>query len=153
MVCIPLLTLTTLIMMLFIDKQFYMQDTMYSVNIGTIFIFSLLSLYVYIDMIAGMVAMVVYGSLALWANSLFYISMVDSRSLLWQYTLTVNIISWIAQFIGHGVFEGRQPALVDNLLYTLCAPYFVILEVSHSLHSRSSLNSDINHINSSKPNS
>lgn len=25
-------------------------------------------------------------------------------------------MSWIAQFIGHGAFEGRAPALLDNLL-------------------------------------
>ena len=28
----------------------------------------------------------------------------------------VHAISWIAQFVGHGVFEGRKPALMDNLL-------------------------------------
>ena len=29
---------------------------------------------------------------------------------------TAHVIGWIAQFIGHGVFEGRKPALMDNLL-------------------------------------
>lgn len=29
---------------------------------------------------------------------------------------TVNAATWIAQFVGHGVFEKRAPALLDNLL-------------------------------------
>ena len=31
----------------------------------------------------------------------------------------VHAFSWIAQFVGHGVFEGRKPALMDNLLQGL----------------------------------
>lgn len=38
--------------------------------------------------------------------------------------------SWIAQFIGHGVYEGRAPALLDNLVQALfLAPFFVWMEV------------------------
>jgi 2-hydroxy fatty acid dioxygenase len=37
----------------------------------------------------------------------------------------------VAQFVGHGVFEGRQPALLDNLFQAFfMAPIFVLLEVS-----------------------
>eukprot|EP00898_Chlorokybus_atmophyticus_P001897 jgi/Chlat1/2708/Chrsp180S02883 len=44
--------------------------------------------------------------------------------------LGVNVLCWIAQFIGHGVFEGRRPALIDNFVQSfLMAPYFVFLEV------------------------
>ncbi|WFD29141.1 hypothetical protein MSPP1_000146 [Malassezia sp. CBS 17886] len=38
--------------------------------------------------------------------------------------------SWVAQFYGHGVHEGRAPALMDNLLGALVlAPLFVFVEV------------------------
>jgi uncharacterized membrane protein YGL010W len=38
--------------------------------------------------------------------------------------------SWIAQFIGHGVWEKKAPALVDNLVQALfLAPLFVWIEV------------------------
>lgn len=44
--------------------------------------------------------------------------------------LGVHVFSWVAQFIGHGVFEGRAPALLDNLVQALfLAPFFVWLEV------------------------
>lgn len=47
-----------------------------------------------------------------------------------QIAIGVHIVSWVAQFIGHGVFEGRAPALLDNLVQAIfLAPLFVWLEV------------------------
>jgi uncharacterized membrane protein YGL010W len=44
--------------------------------------------------------------------------------------IAVHVVSWIAQFIGHGKFEGRKPALLDNLVQALfLAPLFVWYEV------------------------
>ncbi|KAF2727151.1 DUF962-domain-containing protein [Polyplosphaeria fusca] len=42
----------------------------------------------------------------------------------------VHVVSWVMQFIGHGRFEGRRPALMDNLVQALfLAPLFVWYEV------------------------
>jgi len=39
-------------------------------------------------------------------------------------------VAWILQFLGHGKFEGRAPALLDNLMQALLlAPLFVWLEL------------------------
>jgi hypothetical protein len=32
-----------------------------------------------------------------------------------KYATALHVFSWIMQFIGHGVFEGRAPAFLDNL--------------------------------------
>jgi uncharacterized membrane protein YGL010W len=41
----------------------------------------------------------------------------------------IQAISWVAQFIGHGVYERKAPALLDNLVQALfLAPLFVWLE-------------------------
>ncbi|XP_022987514.1 uncharacterized endoplasmic reticulum membrane protein C16E8.02-like, partial [Cucurbita maxima] len=46
----------------------------------------------------------------------------------------VQLFCWTNQFIGHGVFEKRAPALLDNLAQVfLMAPFFVFLEVLQSL--------------------
>ena len=46
----------------------------------------------------------------------------------------VHIISWILQFVGHGKYEGRKPALLDNLVQALfLAPLFVWYEVLFKL--------------------
>jgi uncharacterized membrane protein YGL010W len=48
--------------------------------------------------------------------------------------IAIHIVSWVAQFIGHGKFEGRKPALMDNLVQALfLAPMFVWYEVLFTL--------------------
>lgn len=42
----------------------------------------------------------------------------------------VQVVSWAAQFAGHGFAEGRAPALLDSLLQALVlAPFFSHLEI------------------------
>ena len=48
--------------------------------------------------------------------------------------LGLQIIAWVLQFVGHGVFESnilnyeeRKPALMDNLLQIFSAPVFVLI--------------------------
>lgn len=48
----------------------------------------------------------------------------------WKVVVVSQIICWTSQFIGHGVFEGRSPALLDNIFQAfVMAPFFVLLEV------------------------
>jgi uncharacterized membrane protein YGL010W len=57
--------------------------------------------------------------------------------------LFIKIIGWIIQLIGH-VFEGRRPALVDNLVQALMAPLFLIAEVLFALGLRKELAREVN---------
>lgn len=51
-------------------------------------------------------------------------------SLAWKVVLAAQLLCWTGQFVGHGVFERRAPALLDNLVQAfLMAPFFVLLEV------------------------
>jgi uncharacterized membrane protein YGL010W len=52
------------------------------------------------------------------------------------------ISGWIIQFVGHG-FEGRKPALFDNLLQIFMAPSFLIAEVLFSLQLQNHLKNEI----------
>lgn len=48
--------------------------------------------------------------------------------------ISIHVVSWIAQFVGHGKYEGRKPALLDNLVQALfLAPLFVWYEVLFKL--------------------
>ncbi|CCK70101.1 2-hydroxy-palmitic acid dioxygenase MPO1 KNAG_0D03550 [Huiozyma naganishii CBS 8797] len=39
-------------------------------------------------------------------------------------------LGWIMQFIGHGAFEKKRPAVLDNLVQSLVtAPYFILFEL------------------------
>ena len=76
---------------------------------------------------------------------------------------TVHAFSWIAQFLGHGLAEGRAPALLDNLLggnallshlwivhvahllsAVVLAPFFVHLEILYGLGYRPEMHKRIN---------
>lgn len=45
----------------------------------------------------------------------------------------VHVTGWLTQFIGHGVFEQRAPALLSNALFIFIAPFFEMFEVVNSL--------------------
>jgi len=42
--------------------------------------------------------------------------------------LAIHLMGWVSQFVGHGIFEQRAPALVSNLFYIFLAPFFVNFE-------------------------
>ena len=52
----------------------------------------------------------------------------------WKLGIVVHVGCWVAQFYGHGVHEGRSPALLDNLFQAIMmAPLFVLMEVLFKL--------------------
>jgi len=56
----------------------------------------------------------------------------------------VQLVSWIFQFLGHGLAEGRAPALLDNIVGALVlAPFFVHLELLFKLGYRAELHKQI----------
>lgn len=56
----------------------------------------------------------------------------------------VHIVSWLLQFVGHGKYEGRKPALLDNLVQALfLAPLFVWYEVLFKLGFYKGLKKDV----------
>ncbi|KAJ0393456.1 hypothetical protein P43SY_002930 [Pythium insidiosum] len=105
--------------------------------------------------VAAVVYMVWYILLDVWAGllgaSLVFASYVYGNYLsqnapalygvaAWQLALPVHVLAWILQFIGHGVFERRKPALLDSLdQAVITAPMFVLLEVLFSLGYRQAL--------------
>jgi 2-hydroxy fatty acid dioxygenase len=96
------------------------------------------TLYVLLEPVAGTALAAVLLAFTAYANTLtrHYSPAVN------YYALGINIASWIAQFIGHGVFEGRAPALFDNLYQAIfLAPLFVWLEFLFALGYRADLKS------------
>lgn len=94
-------------------------------NLGTIACLVYCALYILLEPVAG-------TGLAI----LLLLGTAGGDMLVKKYGMTANqwaigahIFSWIAQFVGHGKFEGRAPALLDNLFQAFfLAPLFVWLE-------------------------
>ncbi|KAI6683140.1 hypothetical protein NL676_029053 [Syzygium grande] len=93
------------------------------------FFFALLYAVFYVCMdikagsLAGLLCMVCWVGASWLARHLGF-------SLAWKVVLAAQLVCWTGQFLGHGVFEKRAPALLDNLVQAfLMAPFFVLLEV------------------------
>ncbi|KAK9276246.1 hypothetical protein L1049_005777 [Liquidambar formosana] len=87
--------------------------------------------YVCLDVKAGSLAAIL--CFICWVASSFLAARLGF-SLAWKVVLVAQLICWTGQFIGHGVFEKRAPALLDNLSQAfLMAPFFVLLEALQTL--------------------
>jgi 2-hydroxy fatty acid dioxygenase len=56
------------------------------------------------------------------------------------WAIGIHIVCWLLQFVGHGKFEGRAPALLDNIVQAVfLAPFFVWFELLFMLGYRPEL--------------
>jgi len=86
--------------------------------------------YVAMDPVAGGAAAALMLALHGWTAGLMAAAQPVFDLPLWQAVLAFHVTMWVVQFIGHGVFEGRAPALLDSLDQALVtAPLFVVLEI------------------------
>lgn len=81
--------------------------------------------YIFLDPLAGSILTPLLLASTVYASNLT--STYGATANTWA--LGIHIVSWLAQFVGHGVYEGRAPALLDNIVQAgFLAPFFVWLE-------------------------
>ncbi|KAL6175481.1 hypothetical protein ACLB2K_052122 [Fragaria x ananassa] len=117
---------TSLVLLYFTPSLFSFPAGFY-LNFGFVFTLIYALYYVGLDNKAGSLAALLcvfcWVGASVLANRLGF-------SLAWKVVLAAQLFCWAGQFIGHGVFEKRAPALLDNLVQAfLMAPFFVLLEV------------------------
>jgi uncharacterized membrane protein YGL010W len=89
---------------------------------------ALLAYYLALDVWLGLAMCVVLGAL-LWLGQLI----ADQGALAgWSGFVLLFVGGWVLQLWGH-MFEGRRPALVDNLFQIFVAPIFLAAEVFFAL--------------------
>ncbi len=89
---------------------------------------ALLAYYLALDIWLGLAMCVVMGAL-LWVAQLI----ADQGTLAgWTWFAALFVGGWILQLVGH-VFEGRKPALADNLFQIFVAPIFLCAELFFAL--------------------
>ncbi|KAI9710677.1 MAG: hypothetical protein M1820_002510 [Bogoriella megaspora] len=96
------------------------------VNLGTIGALGYSVGFILLEPVAGaLISPVIMGS-TIYGS---YLTSTYGMTANW-WLIGTQVICWVAQFIGHGAFEGRAPALLDNLVQALfLAPLFVWLEI------------------------
>ncbi|KAL8678584.1 MAG: hypothetical protein Q9186_005087 [Xanthomendoza sp. 1 TL-2023] len=142
MLCIPILLITAFLLGTNTPPLVPMPDWLIipnlPSNLGTVACLIYATLYILMEPVAGgMLAPLMLAGTA-YANHLT--STYGRTANYWA--LGLHLASWIAQFIGHGAFEGRAPALLDNLVQAfLLAPFFVWMEFLFYLGYRPELKS------------
>lgn len=110
-------------------------------NLGTIACLMYVALYVLLEPVAGtcLSILLLLGT----AGGDYLIG--EYGSIANKIAIGIFVFGWIAQFVGHGKFEGRAPALLDNIFQAFfLAPLFVWLEVLFSLGYRPELQKRVN---------
>jgi 2-hydroxy fatty acid dioxygenase len=126
-ICIPQILFSLYAMLLHTMDQRFIYGIQYDYFL--IFLTGLMLVYLKIDVISGLVSTLFYFGISLYCRHLFLTWGADNLDQHFRIFLIQHIVGWAAQFIGHGVFEKRKPALMDNLLLTMVAPDFVIIEI------------------------
>ncbi|XP_038725537.1 2-hydroxy-palmitic acid dioxygenase mpo1-like [Tripterygium wilfordii] len=105
----------------------FLDDRGLVLNLGFFLTIVYALFYICLDKKAGSLAALL--CLACWVGG----SSLAARlgfSLAWKVVLAAQLFCWTGQFLGHGLFEKRAPALLDNLVQAfVMAPLFVLLEV------------------------
>ncbi|KAI9890369.1 MAG: hypothetical protein M1814_004155 [Vezdaea aestivalis] len=95
-------------------------------NLGTIACTAYALLYILMEPFAGSILAPALVGATAFAN---HLTKTYGRTTNY-WAIGIHIVCWLAQFIGHGVFERRAPALIDNLVQALfLAPFFVWMEI------------------------
>jgi uncharacterized membrane protein YGL010W len=84
--------------------------------------------YLMLDIPLGLAMLVVFAVLAWLGESIARMGTLTG----WVWFALLFIGGWVLQLVGH-VFEGRKPALADNLFQIFVAPIFLAAEVFFAL--------------------
>jgi len=130
MACIPMILASSLLLATnsptLIPLPQWLAIPNLPLNAGTIGAICYAAFYMLLEPVAGTFLLPIIIGWTAFSNHLTSTNAYQANVV----SIIVEIVAWGAQFIGHGVFEGRAPALLDNLLQALVlAPFFVFMEI------------------------
>jgi uncharacterized membrane protein YGL010W len=99
-----------------------------AISAAMLFAAAVLVYYFILDVPLALAMLVVFGLLAWLGESIAMLGAAPG----WTWFAVLFIGGWILQLVGH-VYEGRRPALTDNLFQIFVAPIFLAAEVFFAL--------------------
>ena len=106
-----------------------------SISFGIVPSFILCTAYMMVDWKIGLGVLSWWGPFTVLGNADFKLNqdaLYFGMTHFW-FMVSLNAFAWIMQFIGHGIFEKRAPAIITNLKFGLLAPFFVTFETMNYL--------------------
>lgn len=125
-ICVPLLLWTGMAMLAPIDVTTITVSS-HTLDITVSYLATLVYIvyYIYLFPAVGIITLPILSAMAHGAHGYWNTDFENK----WLLLIGIHVVSWIAQFVGHGKFEGRRPALFDSLHQAfLTAPFFVFFE-------------------------
>ncbi|KAB8071436.1 hypothetical protein BDV29DRAFT_179187 [Aspergillus leporis] len=128
--CVPILLFTGIALASNTPALFNLPDFLrfenLPPNLGAVAALVYSTFYILLEPVAGtLIAPIILG-FAAFANHLLATHGTDMN----YWFAGIHVGSWLLQFVGHGAFEGRAPALLDNLVQALLlAPLFIWMEI------------------------
>ncbi|SZF04875.1 unnamed protein product [Blumeria hordei] len=140
MICVPLILATSLTLATnsptLIPLPTWLTISNLPLNIGTMAAIFYGGFYMLLEPVAGSFLFPILLAWTAFSKSLTITSPAPTNKI----AIAINLVSWLAQFYGHIVHEGRAPALLDNLVQALVlAPFFVFMEILFTLGYRPEL--------------
>ncbi|KAL3417682.1 hypothetical protein PVAG01_10692 [Phlyctema vagabunda] len=140
MICVPLILAASLLLATnsptVIPLPSWLSIPNLPLNLGTIAALLYSGFYILLEPVAGTATLPIILGWIAYSNHLTS----TVPALANKVALGVEVVSWLAQFVGHGAYEGRAPALLDNLLQAfVLAPFFVWMEFLFKLGYRPEL--------------
>src|SRR5438270_3196343 len=121
---VPLITLAILVPLSWIHTEIFE----FRVTAAMLLTTAVLAYYFMLDVPLALAMLVVFGLLIWLAEHIAALGATQG----WIWFAVLFVGGWILQLVGH-VFEGRKPALVDNLFQIFVAPIFLAAEVFFAL--------------------
>ena len=120
-ICVPLIALSLVGLLWCIKIPTTLGDELsFTLNAGAVFI-GLASVYYLFLSLGSLLGMLYFGL----AASVLCISIEASPLSLLGTSLTVFVLAWAGQFIGHGI-EGKKPAFTEDIQFLLVSPAWLL---------------------------
>ena len=127
-ICVPLILISLIGLLWSIPVPHVFAETSPLLNWGVLLLIAAL-LYYYVlawRLALGMTAMTLVIITIVYGVS-------QSAASLWMVSLSVFVIAWIGQFIGHKV-EGRKPSFFKDVQFLLIGPLWLLAFLYRGLH-------------------
>lgn len=117
-ICVPLITFSIIGILWSLPFPGEIQFSPYF-NWGSVFVTACLAFYLILSF-KMFLAMLLQTALMMWILE----TLIPKQYFL-KLNLTIFVVSWILQFIGHKI-EGRKPSLFNDLVFLLIGPVWVL---------------------------
>ncbi len=125
---VPIILFTSIALLSLGTLGSFVPGTSVYFNLGTLMAAGFSAFYILLDSFGFIVAPALVGL------SFKFTEWIRTVPDAIPYSIGLFVFAWIVQFIGHGIYEKRAPALLDNLVQALVlAPYFVFFEYMFAL--------------------